>query len=169
MKKVMIVLMVSLISLHFSSCTNKSGKILGVVTYYDYNGNVKADIGSEIIIVNKSEAKGQLFEDINGRVMALKMVQTDVKLNKDRKSHMDSLSNKIADQIIALKMFEKTQKLTADGIGKFDIELMDGIYYVLTISKHIYDKDIAQINGKIVCQVIEVKSGAESPCNTAFN
>lgn len=180
---------ISLIFL-LSSCSLLNGKLSGVITYY-FNDNYgdKADVGSEIYVLKKSDFnKGNAFGYIEIDIIVAKMKQYAAKDNAKFYAERNKISFSDAQDVYekaekdfynssleilktlqAFKSNEKTKKIVADGNGSYNISIPYGEYYVLVISNHRKASNIIENEGRIKVSKITIKFREETSLNFRFD
>ncbi len=165
-----------------------NGSIRGVITYYLTKQNVtKPDVGARVTIIDSASVP-----DFNLAVVdtfhfgnSYREIYNQYKLNhakvprdipeqmmiwkSDTKTTFDLLTRRAYKEINTLKKAENQIKSSTDEKGLFNVTIKPGTYYIYIISSYATGETIMDLDGKVYCKKIHVKSGDESFIRNSFD
>ncbi len=148
--------------------------IKGVITYF-FNKNYgdKPDVGAKIYIrkadtLNKKSSDIDLYQRVkvcrslikmNSNVEQCKKTLQDSNIQTDK--DFDELNTRVIHDLMNIEFNNSIKKITADGNGNYSTSIEPGLYEVIYISKGRTDLTVAEIQGKIDSNIIDLKAGDE--------
>ncbi len=164
------------------------GNVRGVVTYYLTKQNVtKPDVGARVTIVDSASVPdfnlavvdtfhfgNSYLEIYNQYKLNHAKVPRDIPeqmmvWKSDTKTTFDLLTRRAYKEINTLKKAENQIKSTTDDKGLFNVTLKPGTYYVYIISNYATGETIMDLDGKVFCKKVHIKSKNESFVRSSFD
>lgn len=164
------------------SNSNQKANLKGVITYY-FNKNYgdKPDVGAKIYLkktdtINKKRSVIYNYQranvcrsliKMNANVESCKKTLTEIGINSDK--DFDDLNSKVIKEFMEMDYSDTVKKVTADGNGNYSVSVEPGLYEVIYVSKGRNDLTVAEINGKIDSNIINLKAGDEITKDKRFD
>lgn len=165
-----------------SASLNQKAKLKGVITYF-FNKNYgdKPDVGAKIYLkktdtLDKKRSAIYNYQranvcrsliKMNTNVESCKKTLAEIGANTDKE--FEELNSKVIKEFMEMDYDESVKKVTADGNGNYSVSIAPGLYEVIFVSKGRNDLTLAEINGKISSNIIEVIAGDEITKDKRFD
>ena len=170
MKNLLLYTAILIVTLSF---TIENGRLSGVVTYRNPNGPAnQADLGSEIYAINEADLRSTQYDDIInvvGNFQRNKSQYSLVEYNtidpvriKKNQDNFDALSTFACKYINGFKQLPAIVRAATNETGKYTLLLRPGKYYILFVSGSVKSNNIAEINGNIELETVDVKTAGET-------
>jgi len=176
MKTILFSILISGLLLSF---TTDNGRLSGAVIYQDsYESAGKADAGSEIFIINQADLKTTKYNNIeqvienfrNGKSQNSIFIYSTadpVRIQVAR-DNFDTLSKITSAYISGFKKLPGISRTAADSKGNFVLNLRPGKYFILVVSGNVKSNNIAESEGNIDYETVDVKPTGETFLNFNF-
>ena len=161
---------------------NMKGNIKGVVTYYfNQNYGDKPDVGAKIYVrktdsISKKNSVINKFQRVKVCRYLLQMKtniedckKTLANLGVETDADFDKLNSTILSEFLGMDFNKNIKKITADGNGNYSLSLDPGLYEIIFVSKGRNDLSVAEIEGKISNEFINLKPGDELTVDKRFD
>ena len=176
MKNLLLYTAILIVTLSF---TIENGRLSGVVTYRNPNGPAnQADLGSEIYAINEADLRSTQYDDIInvvGNFQRNKSQYSLVEYNtidpvriKKNQDNFDALSTFACKYINGFKQLPASVRAATNETGKYTLLLRPGKYYILFVSGSVKSNNIAEINGNIDLETVDVKTAGETFLDEEF-
>ena len=151
----------------------ENGKLSGVVIYKEAYASVKqADAGAEIYAVNETDIRSTKFEAIEGVMgnfqfykynyfLSLNTLIDPAKIKKAQ-DNFEEAAGTAFKYISGFRQLPAVISASANGTGKYALNLKPGKYYILVISGSVKSNNKAESKGNIDFNIMDVKSSGET-------